>query len=30
MSAPLFPNESQAYREAREPLLKDEQELSPR
>src|SRR6185436_4348256 len=27
MSAPLFPNESQAYRDAREALLKEEQEL---
>ena len=27
MSEPLFPNESQAYRDAREALLKEEQEL---
>ena len=27
MSEPLFPNESQAYRDAREALLKEKQEL---
>ena len=30
MSDPLFPNESQAYRDAREALLKEEQELVAR